>query len=150
SLNYCGGVGMTTFNKYIPDSAQYYDFWDQFNVNQPAWILNVNGFALQELDKKEMYCEYNAVTDWYIWNIDGYDFCNRMNALTKNNDQDVIKILLGNGSVLELRNPNQKQDITAGNEIELYSGYYYSNSVNNKSYGIVTLDSTTWWPQYMK
>jgi hypothetical protein len=151
SLNYCGGVAMTTFNKYVPDSAQYYDYWDQFNVNQPAWIVNVNGFALQVLSKKERYCEYASGAQFnYIWNIDGYDFCNRMNVLTQNNDQDIIKILRGDGGILELRNPHQKKDITLGEELKLYTGYYYSNSVNNKAYGIVTLDSVTWWPAYAK
>lgn len=159
SLNYCGGVAMSTFTTHTTSTVSYCngcDGWKQFNTNQPAWLLSFNGFAVQALTRKHAFFNDPSHPPYQggwncMWMIDGYDFCNRMNRLSTAEDQDVIKILMASGGVLTLRNARQVQDIGAGQEASLYTGYYYSNSVNSKGFGIVEFDSSAAsWPLYAR
>lgn len=124
SLNYCGSVACTTFGAYKEvngswskgwfegDVLSYTPFtfqsWQQFHQNRPAWILGVNGFAVQVLSTvngnyNRIFSQdgsriFNDIFDFtqdipsmnssnvpltgenFTWLIDGYDFCNRMHG----------------------------------------------------------------------
>jgi len=164
SLNYCGGASMTTFTTYsvrTDPSCDGCDGWNQFFKLQPMWLISVNGFAVQALTKKvsffnDLTITHNSLSfNDYLWLLDGYDYCNRMNKMLTSYDQDVIKILMADGGTLELRNAHQKIDIDTDSpnvlsEKDYYTGYYYSNGVNGKGYGIVEYaDTTSWWPEYI-
>ncbi|MGA2297270.1 MAG: hypothetical protein ABSG15_06975, partial [FCB group bacterium] len=84
----------------------------------------------------------------FTWLIDGYDFCNRMKSLNNPGDQDIIRILKSDGSVLELLNPTIKENRDI-NDTSLYTGTYYENGINTKGYAIVSFDST-YWTSYFK
>ena len=58
TLNYCGAVSFTTFTKYqqanhpgagTPGAGGLYSGWEKFQQNRPAYIIGVNGFAVDVL-----------------------------------------------------------------------------------------------------
>ena len=165
TLNYSGSVGFTSFKEY--GSAYYYqvssgnyttdcpnrfDGWAKFTMNRPAWILGVNGFAVQVLGATHGYATSRTITDQacrsefthedLVWAIDGYDFCNRMESLesTEYNGSkvDVIRLLRSDGSVLELYNSSDES--TSGSSDALYTGHYHENTPNASGFAIVEYD----------
>ena len=82
--------------------------------------------------------------------IPGYDVCNRIQSLSNPDDQDVIKILKSDGSVLELRNPIQRKDVASDNSDSLFTGFYYENAINAASYAIVEYDSVKYFTDIFK
>ena len=172
TLNYCGSVGFTAFGDYFAAAElirfapkeEYneiyrcpYDRWDKFHQTRPAWILGFNGFAIQLIGVNSMYCinpeiirppsgngtGLTADTENKLnWVIEGYDYCNRMQDPRAGVDQDVIKILRADGSVMELRNGKVMASLSGGStnpleRPELYTGYYYVNETNAKGFAIV-------------
>lgn len=163
TLNYCGSIGFTAFGDYRPRASidgydEVYDHWEQFHQTRSAWILGFNGFAVQLLGINKMYCinPYLSDSNWrepektnslkfedniLNWAIEGYDYCNRMQYLWLDNEQDVIKILRADGSVLELRNGNVPHEPLGSyysiNRPDLFTGHYYVNEANSKGFGIV-------------
>ncbi|MCX6153906.1 MAG: hypothetical protein NT007_07095 [Candidatus Kapabacteria bacterium] len=126
TLTYNGSVDFTCFsNEYFGDNGVKH--WNSIRRNRPAWIIGVNGFAVQVLSQTSSYFldpginersknpnltnEQNhsaTFTDEdYIWAINGYDYCNSMREvdnLPYETFQDRIHILKSDGSVLELVN----------------------------------------------
>ncbi|MCE2503338.1 MAG: RHS repeat protein, partial [Chlorobi bacterium] len=178
TLNYAGSVQFTTFDTYAEGadhlSLPEYFRWSKLQQNRPAWILGVNGFAIQALHnalsfhnnpkvKEEMYEDQGEdllTNDQFIWMIDGYSFCNRMlsfRASHNNNDPeeanayvDVIKLLRSDGSVLELVNATSTPfTIYIYNSPDLYTGYYAVNEANAGGYAIVEYEDS-YWPDYIK
>lgn len=167
SLNYCGSVQFTAFKDYnLSDrfNGTEYDGWARFHQNRPAWILSVNNWAVNVLTSASHFHVdpnsdvYNILHTRFtdqdlVWLCDGYDFSNRMRdfGAVANTEpyRDVIRILRGDGSVLELLNVHTKTDISNGNPdtcARLYSGYYFVNEANSHAFGIVEFDSTLMYP----
>lgn len=163
SLNYCGSVTYTAFGEHDisvpyawgnPDGTA----WKSITKLHPLWLINVNGFAIQALntitsfgiqDPTDLTDCYDPKTEDNLgWMIDGYDYCNSLNKLQNPEEQDVIHILRGDGSILELRNAARKTD-TSIPYSSCVSGYYYENAINAQGFGIVTFDST-YWPSYLR
>ncbi len=176
NLNYCGSVAFTSYVAYDesvhpPDLANsadvnypIYGGWRKFHQNRPAWILGVNGFAVQVISATtQFHCnplladiEKNKDIGFdfddgdLVWTIDGYDASNRMadfeaiGAPSHPLYTDAIRLLRDDGSVLELFNNQPPDGEAPHNRPELYSGYYYVNSANNTGFAYVELDSTDW------
>lgn len=165
TLNYCGSVGFTAFKDYnlAHDlNGTTYSGWSRFHQNRPAWILGVNGFALNVIATASHFHAdsaspvFGALNDEFDdshmnFVIDGYDFCNRMTdfdpvGANQAGYVDVIRLLRSDGSTLELYNVHQRQigDADPDTRPELYTGYYILNQANTRSYGIVEYDSTYW------
>ena len=171
SLNYCGSVSFSSFGKYT-ESGTYVN-WNKFNQNRPAWLYGVNGFAVQAIALSTSFhadpatitdrFENGSVTEFddedFVWTIDGYDICNRMQdfAVGDYNEaesgsprhvyRDVIKLLKSDGSVLELLNVN---DASTNHGVSnswtissyLYTGYYVVNEANYQGYAYVEFMDT--------
>ena len=179
TLNYCGSVGFTAFSGYEPIGQvrvfdknlldwvvlyqNPYDNWRQFRQTRPAWIIGFNGFALQVLGFNQMFCinsdmylydtvDYKYPENNFNWSIEGYDYCNRMQDLVMGKDQDVIKLLRADGSILELRNANVQSLPPYSSSFlrpELFTGHYYVNEANAKGFGIVEF-SNAYLQQYQR
>jgi RHS repeat-associated protein len=165
-LTYCNAVAFTAFKQYSEASASSgsYAGWTRFEQNRPAWILGVNGFAMQVLSTTtHFHCDpsspaYNKSRSSFsdkdlIWVVDGYDFCNRMIdfgavGYDAGSYVDEIRLLRADGSVLELVNVNGRNSSDPDYRPELYTGHYISNEANNSGYGIVSFDQLNW-PQYI-
>src|ERR1041384_1736203 len=98
TLHYCGSVAFTAFTKYqqanrpgvsTPGAGGLYTGWEKFHQNRPAWILGVNGFAINAIATTSHFHAapqsrvYSGLLTSFndadlIWTIDGYDACNRM------------------------------------------------------------------------
>lgn len=162
SLNYCGSVPFSTFHRYYDNGVS--DNWSKYHKSAPLWILNVNGFAVQTLSfastfyNDPFYMKRNNVliqppltkyTDKnLVWTVEGYDYCNRMKHLDIDNEnmQDVIRLLRGDGGVLELRNAVTYDNIPNGQaksltNTALYTGDYYPQEINSAGYARVMFDS---------
>ncbi len=156
SLNYCGSVGFTAFASYGINQTAENLFWNSLSTNRPAWILSFNNFAIQVIGFNNMLCvnpyfyvgpdtsqtEYDRHINWCI---DGYDFCNRMFDFVRTSDGngDVIKLLRGDGSVLELFNPYVRGDFSSNDvdaEPRYFTGFYYERGVNTHGYAKVEYD----------
>ena len=165
-LTYCNAVAFTAFKQYSeasPSSGSYAG-WTRFEQNRPAWIIGVNGFAMQVLSTTTHFHSdpsspaYNTSRTSFtdkdlMWVIDGYDFCNRMidfGAVGYDAGAyvDEIRLLRADGSVLELVNVNARNSSDPDYRPELYTGHYVSNEANNSGYGIVSFDES-YWPQYI-
>ena len=137
--------------------------WSNFHQNRPAWIVGVNGFAIQVLSSTtNFHCNPTNMEDTtrtnfsdsdVVWTVDGYDFCNRMSDFTIFNSEnhifsgdvmtDVIKLLRADGSVLALHNryiPDGTGDPDMRSNDSLYTGYYYINEANAKGFAFVEFD----------
>lgn len=172
-LNYCGSVAFTIFNKYHaahdnPDgSVDPYYGWSKFHQNRPAWIIGINGWAVQVIsttanfhadpNSRMKFSNLESFNDSDIVQvIDGYDFCNRMidfgakgaGAVTGNTYVDNIRLLRSDGSVLELANVNAPNLTHVDRRPELYTGYYLPMEANARSYARVDFDSL-YWPFYI-
>ncbi|MBS1913722.1 MAG: hypothetical protein JST22_17170, partial [Bacteroidetes bacterium] len=173
SLNYCGSVGFTAFRRYVvahhaPDGyfGNPYAGWEKFHQNRPAWLLGVNGFAVQALGTSTHFVcdphsklnsedpEMDTLKDKdLIWAMDGYDFSNRMidfgaygaETAVGNTFVDNIRLLRSDGSILELtRATERSEDTSADRRRQIYSGYYLPMEANSRGYAIVEFDSTYW------
>ena len=165
TLNYCGSVSFSTYAEWSPGGAgSPYSRWNRFSQNRPAWVLGVNGFAVQALaHASTFHCRpgsfpesRNAFDDRdFVWMIDGYDVCNRMEkiASTGNGNPsyvDVIRLLRDDGGILELANHRLPMaNINESLRPDLYTGYYIVNQAGSPAYGIVDYDST-YWPEYVR
>ncbi|MBK9247189.1 MAG: hypothetical protein IPM69_03535 [Ignavibacteria bacterium] len=154
TLDYSSSVSHNHFFNFRNSStySNPYQWWT-FNKVAPAWLLSVNGFVVQSLSAPNQFnnvipLPYSDMQGHAKWLIEGYDYCNRLHLLTTGK-QDVIKILRSDGGLLELRNPYLPNTAPYGNDSLKCTGRYYSNSVNDKSYGYVHFDSTNW-PSYLK
>lgn len=155
TLDYSSSVSHNHFFNFRnrSDVSSYPYQWWTFNKVAPAWFLSVNGFVVQSFSASNQFntlspLPYSAMQGRAKWLIEGYDFCNRLHLLTTGK-QDVIKILRSDGGLLELRNPYLPNTTPYGNDSLKCTGRYYSNSLNDKSYGYVHFDST-YWPSYLK
>ncbi len=175
NLNYCNSVAFTAFHKinlsdpgyYDPESAftypNAYQGWSKFHQNRPAWIIGVNGFAIQAISTATHFhsdpasplfnsMSYEFNDNHMIWLMDGYDYCNRMEdfgagASFLSQYDDVIKLLRDDGSVLELHNINPSATSGfADSATALYTGYYHTLQANDKGYAKVEYDTTYWTP----
>lgn len=163
SLSYCGSVAFTAFKDYNLGSRRFgdeYSGWSRFHQNRPAWILGVNGWAVNLIGVATHFHTDPAsnlfntqVTEFndkdLVWLADGWDFSNRMRdfqAMPQSEAyRDVIRILRADGSVMELLNiHNRTETNNADPDLlpELYSGYYFQNEANVRGYGVVTFDSS--------
>ncbi len=165
TLNYCGSVSCTAYGDWFAGaSGTPYSRWNRFHQNRPMWLLGVNGFAIQALAHATTYHsqlgrfpdDRNDYDDRdFVWTIDGYDVCNRMERIASTNGTapsyvDVIRLLRADGGILEL--VNHKTAIPNTPEItrpDLYTGYYVVNEANSPAYGVVEFDST-YWPEYVR
>ncbi|MBN9401192.1 MAG: hypothetical protein J0I17_13520 ['Candidatus Kapabacteria' thiocyanatum] len=158
SLNYNQNASYTSFRSYNSSS----NVWEQMKQNRPAWILGVNGFAVQALTSTERpllapamrtntgtYTNRDFNDDDVIWMLDGYDYCNRMNDISKfpsgqNAYVDVIKLLREDGSVLELYHVEKQYctGTTPPSVEQRVTGTYISASANSSAYAIVKTDPT--------
>lgn len=158
TLNYCGAVQFTCFKDYnLSDrnQGQVYSGWSRFHQNRPAWIMGVNGWAVNMIGVTTHFhaepgsdifnTSHNNFDDNdVIWLADGYDFSNRMRdfgAVAQTEPYyDVIRLLRADGSVMELMNVHTKTSISNGNPdtcARLYTGTYFVNEANSRSYGVV-------------
>jgi RHS repeat-associated protein len=169
SLNYCSSVAFTTYTRYdAGDMLDPHSRWARFSQNRPAWTIGVNGFAMQVLAYTSSYhCDPSnaalyALTNRtvygdsdFVWTIDGYDVCNRMEQLPIANADntsiyvDIIRLLREDGSVLELFNTRPQTTTDASERPDLYSGYYCVNEANAHGYALVEFD-TTYWPNHIR
>ncbi|MGE3801092.1 MAG: hypothetical protein AB7H80_08745, partial [Candidatus Kapaibacterium sp.] len=93
NLNYCGSVPFLTFSEYDQGNEDNpHVGWSRFHQNRPAWIIGINGFAVQALSVSTSFHSDPAAIDGrynnssfttfddeeFVWAIDGYDVCNRM------------------------------------------------------------------------
>ncbi len=176
-LNYSSNVLTTSFCS--PVSSGINTAWAQLKRSQPAWILGVNGFAVQvlgqsfcfgswgkEITNRVLNSEHqydengnlSSVTMTIphlknehntVWLIDGYDYCNRIKPLTDPDNQDIIKLLRSDGSLLELRNPTQKKHVGDINDPALYTGHYYEKGIGTQGYAIVKFIPNNELPAYV-
>lgn len=161
ALSYAGSVQFTCFKDYnLSNRFQggAYDGWSRFHQNRPAWIMSVNNWAINMFAGVHHFhgdpswpldaLQHTDYDDRHaLWLADGFDFCNRMRdfgAVASSEDyRDVIRILRGDGSVLELLNVHRRGDINFTNPDSvawLYTGTYYSNEPNSHGYGVVEFD----------
>jgi len=169
SLNYCGSVSMTSYSVFDKCTKTY----SSLSKVHPAWLLNVNGFAVQAFTsamgfQSAWISKSTSALDerHYVWTLDGYDICNRMTSISPHRFPnctgitppilpnytplyDDIRILRGDGSILELRNANKVENDTVITDISV-SGIYYPHGINEKGYAIVSIDSNTYFPSYLK
>ncbi len=165
ALNYCGSVAFSAFKDYHQSSGwQPYQSWTKITQNRPAYVLGVNGFAIQVISTAwDFACDRPTVDDRcrkdyddasLVWAVDGYDFCNRMedfnaaNYSAHNTFVDVIRLLRADGSILELRNAHTKTATLPANRPELYTGHYFVNEANASGFAIVEFDDAGW-PRYL-
>lgn len=172
SLNYCGSVQFTTFGQYnlahsSSGSPSIYNGWERFEIERPAWIIGLNGFALNVIattagsyrpDASSSVVSSTMQTtftdDDFTWLIDGYDFCNRMRDVSAAGSGtgdivDVIKILKDDGSVMSLYNFQERPvggHDNADTAAHLYTGYYHSLSANDAGFAVVEFDTNVWEP----
>ena len=176
TLNYSGSVGFTSFKEYRPVYSIDYLYrdenrqirsgncsdlnpgWIKFHMNRPAWILGVNGFAVQVFSATHGFAPYRPIVDDrcrldfthedLVWAIDGYDYSNRMEDFaapgyysTLRPKIDVIRLLRSDGSLLELYNSNNPP-LNAEDPADLYTGHYFVNAPNADGFAIVEFDNT--------
>lgn len=173
SLTYAGSVSFTAFTEFFVGSEfgvsdPAYFRWKKFQQNRPAWILGVNGFAIQVLHNSlSFYCNPEVQEDFqdeskdyftdedFVWLVDGYSFSNRMLNFAsggtnsdfgeENSYIDVIKLLRSDGSILELINANEfNSQINQVGSPNLYTGYYAVNQANTQGFAIVEFDDENW------
>lgn len=164
TLNYAGSVTYTTYHRYYEFSENNpNESWSKYHKTEPTWLLGVNGFAVQALSFSSTFVNdpYYMTINWsdnnieytdkqFVWSIDGYDVCNRMSELVPTSDnldrRDVIRLLRTDGSVLELYNIVNTDDLPPSENpsfyADMYRGYYYENTANPSAYGKVEFDST--------
>lgn len=160
TLSYAGSVAFTAYKRY--EFGTVYSQWEKFHQSRPAWIIGVNGFAVQVLSSTGSFHmnpfryapgKTNFTEQDVVWTVDGYDVCNRMESFMAINNSsqgyvDQIRLLRSDGSVLELANA-RSFDLSrpsALSRADLYTGYYYVNEANSSGFGIVEFDSTYWMP----
>ncbi len=115
------------------------EFWDELGDD---WI-SVLGEGSDRLNNSEEHSDF-------AWIIHGYDISNRLYQIDEDGDQDIIKILKSNGTIVELRNNTSYNSSTMTEyDEELYSGTYYVNDMNSNAFAEVEID-TSWWPEYYK
>jgi YD repeat-containing protein len=152
SLNYNGSVSFTSFSVCDKETG----VWSKFHQNRPLWILGVNGFAVQTLSSAGMFFCDPEYSDFHIgaqyedknrWNdsnltfmVEGYDYCNRVDAHKNTMSQDVIKLLRSDGSVLELRNPKSLTQDSEWTDPQYHTGRYYEVGANTNGYAEVSYD----------
>lgn len=168
TLNYCGSVAFTSYHRYYNYAYNNTSpSWSKYHQNRPAWLLGVNGFAVQALGftgtffNEPAYMKFsnnqnpyiiadgNMYTDKHlVWVMDGYDVCNRMDEMLPDLDEkhDVIRLLRSDGGLLELHNVISYDDLpndSTGHYTNpaLYTGDYYPAEVNPSAYARVQLDS---------
>jgi len=176
TLDYCGSVAFTAFKNYTVATAYYNDVgtisgvspyrgWNKFHQNRPAWILGVNGFAVQAIAvTNTFHCDPQKIDEGVnifldtkyafndsdlVWVIDGYDFCNRMidfgaksGGQTLDTARDVIRLLRADGSLLELVNSERNLQSDPDVQPDLYTGEYVVAGANEKGYAVVSFDET--------
>ena len=182
SLNYCGSVAFSTHGGYETSNHDNpYTAWNRFSQNRPVWLLGINGFAVQSLS---LATAFHADPDWitgryentgittfndddFLWTIDGYDICNRMQDFFQGDYsesgggsfpyryRDVIRLLREDGSVLELLNVKYKSGNSGASDVwsvsqEFYSGYYIVNEANTPGYALVEFQEESDMPQYLQ
>jgi RHS repeat-associated protein len=171
-LNYANSVSFSAFCDYNKgpfkhtggSSAQA---WRQFGQNRPAWIIGVNGWAVQLLDQVTAFhsAPHKVNTDFhtgtsrrsfddrdFLWLAEGYDFSNRMKSMynasyedgfARQDFVDVIKLLRADGSVMELHN---SKNALMGADVyfsdSLYVGFYHTNEVGAHTFATVSIDDS--------
>jgi RHS repeat-associated protein len=172
TLNYCGAVSFTIFGKYqqanhpgmdMPGAGGLYSGWEKFEQNRPAYIISVNGFAVNVLaSAAAFHCDsasrvFNSLATTFddrdiVSVAEGYDYSNRMydwGAVGADPNGglhyvDEISILRADGSLLRLMNIHGTTTTDPDERPELYTGYYFANEANDRGFGVVEYDSTYW------
>jgi len=135
NLSYCDNMVLTSLKIFDKDSNNR-AYWITNNKNQPSWVIGVNEFAVEVLGYRGSFVRDPSVcnfgmnryimedqpSDYDMYMVDGYDFCNNLRDINKSDGHDAIKLLRANGSVLELRNGYTGSD---PNSPERYTGRYY-------------------------
>ena len=165
---YLEGYGGACMHPDVQAPTTQRNYWEQFKQNRPAWIMSVNNFAVQVFGGANFYTCNPFIQNFdvcdleepltekdVVWTIDGYEVCNSMRNIfmTRSDgtggvrdDQDCIRILRGDGSILELMNSypkNLSNSMENGDTcIARVSGIYYENGVNTKGYAVLEFDNS--------
>lgn len=160
TLTYNGNVSHSTYN-VVRDALTSANPWDKFSENRPAWIIGVNGFAVQVLSNAELFASKPYVwngqmTGNYvvskdnpyrpqIWMIQGYNYCNSMYspcnvaANAGGAAVDYIHLLKADGGLLSLARVTPASTVKDTNRYkQIHTGYYYPVEQNSKGYAVVT------------
>jgi len=131
--------------------------WPRATRLHGAWLVSVNGFVVQAFSSLPIepaaWSANSGNPSWEDvgrqWFTKGYDVCSRLDIIDADGEQDAIEILMADGSVLDLRNETAWDDEPT-NEADLYTGRYYHNALNSSGFGIVEIDTVTYWPDVVK
>jgi RHS repeat-associated protein len=163
-LTYAANVAQISFTgAYSPGYENPTTFqwvpaaWPRSTRLHGAWLMSVNGFVVQSFSSLPIepaaWASNSGTNSWEDvgrqWFTKGYDVCSRLDIIDTDGEQDAIEILLADGSVLDLRNETSWDDDPV-QEADLYSGRYYHNALNSSGFGIVEIDTTTYWPSELK
>jgi|GEM_PF-4874220 len=162
ALTYSANVTQYSFGEYIPahfsnptnpTSPIVPAAWDISTRMHGAWMLSINGIVVQmfsslPVDPSILVPDSSTLTggseaEYRQWFTKGYDVCSRL--CSPAGGQDVINILMGDGSALELRN----ERLVDESSNPVYTGRYYENAINAKGFAIVEYDDT-YWPQQLR
>ncbi len=161
-LTYSANVEQILFGEYTPDGVDEItltwrnDSWQTYTRMHGAWMLSINGFVVQMFSNlpvdpganKPTYNEPPNNANGQNWFTRGYDVCSRLFKINTHAEQDVIYLLLADGSKLELRNETTWDDVE-DDVAELYTGRYYHNAVNSHGFGIVEFEDR-YWPESLQ
>jgi hypothetical protein len=138
SLNYNGSVAHNIYNGLTFQLGQVPFPLHQNNMSIPAWMINLNGMAVQLLNFEEKFLTHNLTqavedleedleiaADSVKLLANGYHVTDRLKAA--GTDRDIIMIMTGDGSTISLENVNANYGGT-----NKYTGFYFSAAT--KSY----------------
>ncbi|MCO6465700.1 MAG: hypothetical protein J5I53_03700 [Bradyrhizobiaceae bacterium] len=148
---YTPGYENPLTSQWVPAS------WSRITRLHGVWMMSVNGFVVQAFQslpiEPEVLGGASGPSVWESvgrqWFTKGYDVCSRLDLIDADGEQDAIEILMANGSVLDLRNETTWDDDPAS-LVELYTGRYYHNALNSTGFGIVEIDTITYWPAELR
>jgi RHS repeat-associated protein len=162
ALTYSANVTQYSFDTYVP---AHFDplsetpttlipaSWGVSTRMHGVWMLSINGIVVQTFSTLPVdpsadvpngsSVEGGWEAEYREWFTKGYDVCSRL--CNPAGGQDVINILMGDGSVLELRN----ERLVNESSNPVYTGRYYENAINAKGFAIVEYDDS-YWPQQLR
>jgi RHS repeat-associated protein len=142
SMNYQAMVASLTWANFtnIP----------QYNFSAPGWVFSVNGMGVQMLNfESNFFTKQENIADTEIKNKNirllatGYQLTDRVKAMSTT-ERDVILIMRGDGSVINLKNINTQ----CSNDSNCYIGDYYSDNKASYVRAKVEFIEGFSWPEY--